>query len=154
MKFFDTVFALAIAIGFLAKFKSWRRSIYPLVLTGVLVVPLTAAAVTTTWDDKSNGQMVSCLPDGCVTWPDNDIWTEDLITGPHPFDSNLIVTRRPGNWSTDLYPDNGRGGVNYNVIVDAAPPVNLFTSSVTVDDVTVSSSGVVRIRERSTLTLL
>lgn len=134
--------------------KAHRRHLL-LILTiclGLLALLASGQVTTSTWADQSDGQVVHCLPGGCVTWPNNDDWTEDRVTGPHPEDSSVTAVLRPGNWTTSLYPDNGRGGVDYDVVVDTAPPVQLF-KAVTINSINVAAAGVVNIRERATLTL-
>jgi hypothetical protein len=89
---------------------------------------------------------------GCVTWPNNNNWTEDLVTGPHPSDSTRTTTLRPGNWTTPMYPDNTRGG-NWAVTIGQAPTA-VLGSNVTIDTLDITSLGGLRIRHSGSNTTL
>jgi hypothetical protein len=84
------------------------------------VAPALAQTVTATWVDNANGQMFdvngSGTPGGTYMWPDNRLWTQQ-----ERFDevADVTVMIEPSNWSTPRYPNNGNGGVNYQVIIPA-----------------------------------
>ena len=107
---------------------------------------LAGGVVNTTWEWKQDGTIFECsenddFPANSIVWSNTASWSTDEIRGPNPCDIQGIpeVILQPGNWTTVLYPGNGRGGVNYNVFISSAPePVLLETLEI--NQLTVSSS--------------
>ncbi len=96
--------------------------------------------------------VVSCAawawaqPTETATWTgtsdqNNDLWSQEAGAG------------ETSNWSTDFFPDNGRGGNLYGVIIGSPSPTDLSAVNVTIQTLTLQSDGVLNLLSGRSLTI-
>ncbi len=118
-----------------------RLALYLAVLTAAASRSVDVVAATATWVDTANGQGRNCdgLPGFEFFWPDNNHWSQQQLLGVDPC-GNPNAILEPTNWSTLLYPDNGNGGLDWDVILNA-PASTVLDVMVEIDTLTVASDG-------------
>ena len=101
----------------------------------------TASAANAVWLDVANGQGRNCdgMPGFEYFWPDNNNWSQQQVLGVDPC-GNANAILEPSNWTGPLYPDNGNGGLNWDVTLNA-PANTVLDTMVEIGTLTVESDG-------------
>lgn len=121
-----------------------RIRIFAMACVSIGAAAVRADLVSSTWEPKANGQTFFCmdLANELVpySWPINRSWGQQRTIGKDPC-GNFVVTA-PSNWTTDLYPTNGNGGHDYDVILGAPGDTNLEQGlAVTINTLQVDPAG-------------
>ena len=102
-------------------------------------------AVVATWNDQSDGQVWPCPGKSPIVWPDNESWRQNLVMTEC---DGIPFPRVPANWTIGdtgielpFYPDNGNGGLTYDVVIGSPAPTHLRFLGPTIDTLTIADEG-------------
>jgi hypothetical protein len=135
-----------------------QNRLFATVAACILMLPVSATlADTYTWADNAQGQPYEVCPTGLGPetnyYPNNNLWTQSVETNANCNNTATIISQ-PSNWdpapSIGIYP-GGPGLTGVDVVI-GAPASTKLNAVVTLNSLTVETSGVLGIGSSSSVT--